>query len=472
MLRIVEADAFVVPVATRIPFRYGIAEMTAAPHVVVRMRVESEAGTGRGFASEHLPPKWFIKDAALPFADEAEILTRAVLAARDTAVQLEAPHAFGLVRQLDAAQAAWAAREGVSGLVAGLGTALLERALLDAVCRLAAVPFADALESGLLGFDAAEVHPELAGTGPFAVGREAAIAVRHTVGLADPLVDADVVDDPGDSLPVSVESAIRRSGVRRFKLKTQGDVDADVARIAQLLEVCERAGLDDARFTIDGNETMLTAEHMATWLDGLFSSSVGGALRLRLDAVEQPMHRSVALGEQARTALAEVGSIAPIIIDESDDAMTTVRDAMDLGYAGGTYKGCKGVFRGLANAALIRHRRAPGRPTVLTAEDLSTIPPLTVPQDLVVASAMGLSHIERNGHHYFARFAPIDPELGVRAVAAHPDLFEDASGVPRLRIERGLLELRTALAAPFGLAPEPEVDHLDELTPERARALA
>jgi hypothetical protein len=35
--RIVDVEALVTHVATRIPFRYGIAEMTEAPHVVVKV---------------------------------------------------------------------------------------------------------------------------------------------------------------------------------------------------------------------------------------------------------------------------------------------------------------------------------------------------------------------------------------------------------------------------------------------------
>ncbi|MGN6273925.1 MAG: hypothetical protein ACTHMQ_12660 [Protaetiibacter sp.] len=471
MLTITEATAYVVPVATRIPFRYGIAEMTRAPHVLVRLRAETATGGATGWASEHLPPKWFIKDATLPFADEVTILSRAILAALDAARGIEEEHAFAFVRELDRQQAAWAARAGVSGLVAGLGVSLVERALIDAVCRGEAKPFADALDDGALGFAPADIHPELAEASPFRAQRRREIAVRHTVGLADPLLDAEVTDDPGDGLPVSVESAIRRYGVTRFKLKTVGDVEADVSRIAGLLELCERAGVDP-RFTIDGNESMHTADHLVGWVRGLYASPVADALRARLDAIEQPMYRDVALGDEAEAALAEVGSFAPVIIDESDDAVDTVRRAMDIGYAGGTYKGCKGVFRGLANAALVAHRDGPERRTVLTAEDLSTIPPLTVNQDLVVASAMGLGHIERNGHHYFARFAPLDATIAERTLAAHPDAFAIQDGAPRLRIEGGMLPIGSLLDAPFGLAPAPEATELTALTPENAAALA
>ena len=101
VLRITEVTARVVPVATRIPFRYGIAEMTRAPHVVVQLRTETPTGGATGWSSEHLPPKWFIKDATLPFAEEVAILSRAILAALDAARGIQAEHAFAFVHELD-----------------------------------------------------------------------------------------------------------------------------------------------------------------------------------------------------------------------------------------------------------------------------------------------------------------------------------------------------------------------------------
>lgn len=470
MLRIIDSEAWGTTAATRIPFRYGIAEMTHAPHVVVQVRLEVDGRSGLGWASEHLPPKWFIKDPAQTFEAEARILTRSVLAAAAAATGLTAASPFALWRELDQAQREWAQHEGCSGLVAGLGVALIERALIDAFCRLADLPFADALASGALGFDATAVHPELDGA-PFRPARRRQLAVRHTVGLSDPLLDGEVTGDPGDGLPVSVAAAIRRDGVSRFKLKTTGDAEADVERIAQLLSLCTQDGVA-ARFTIDGNESMHTADHLIGWVDALRSAPALAGLWPRLDAIEQPLHRSVALGAPAQAALAELGHTIPVIIDESDDLVESVREAMDLGYAGGTYKGCKGVFRGVANAALVAARRSPERPTVLTAEDLCTVPPLTVPQDLVVASAIGLEHIERNGHHFFGRFAPLQPGLDVRMAQAHPDLYRNDGGIVRLRITHGRLDLASALRAPFGVTPTIDPGSLPELTEEAVAEFA
>ena len=470
MYRVTAVDAFVTHVDTRIPFRYGIAEMTKAPHVVVQVTVEHEDRSAVGWASEHLPPKWFTKDPHSAYADDVRDMVRVIEHAVELARGVEAASAFDLWMQLDAAQAGWAQAAGVPGLVSSLGTALVERATIDAVCRVLGITVDRALKSGALGFDAARVHPELAGQSVaswFPAASAESIAVRHTVGLSDALVDEDVVDAPHDALPVSLESVIRRYGVTHFKVKTAGDLEADLVRLARILDLLERLDVEPW-FTIDGNESMTTAEQLVTWVSGLLAAPrLGTMLRERLIAVEQPFHRSIAMGPEVASALSRIE--LPVIIDESDEATATVREAMDLGYAGGTYKGCKGVFRGLANAALVSHRRRFGR-AVLTAEDLSSLPPLTVNQDLVVASMMGLTHIERNGHHYFGRLAPLDDHIEERVLAAHPDAFVSDDGRVRLRIDGGRIATASMLAAPFGLGTDIHTSGLAPLSAEAAIA--
>jgi hypothetical protein len=471
MYRIASIAAHVTHVATRIPFRYGIAEMTQAPHVVVELRVESPEGSADGWASEHLAPKWFTKNPNSAFEDDIRDMVAVIEHAVGVAQGRGAATPFDLWWQLQAAQQAWGDREGIPGLLSGLGSAIVERALVDAVCRLLGVPFADALRSGALGFDAGRIHPELESQSlhdAFPANTATTIAVRHTVGLSDPLTDDEVMDAPADDLPVSLDTIIARYGVTHFKVKTAGDAERDVPRLRRILELTAAHGVDPW-FTIDGNESMTTADHLLDWGGALLADpALSPVLRERLIAVEQPFHRSIALGVDVGSALRAFE--LPVIIDESDDAVGTIRAAMDLGYAGGTYKGCKGVFRGLANAALVRHRGGTSR-TVLTAEDLSTLPPLTVPQDLAVAHVCGLTHIERNGHHYFGRLAPLDPRVEDKAVAAHPDVYERQSdGRVRLKIVDGAIQLDTVLAAPFGFAPDLDVSTLAPLSADSAIA--
>ncbi len=460
-------QAHVAHVATRIPFRYGIAEMTQAPHVVVELTLGHGATTARGWASEHLPPKWFTKNPDSAFTDDVADMVRVIEHAVSLATGLTAETVFDLWWRLQQEQSTWATRTGTPGLLAGLGTALVERALIDAACRCEGLPFDEAIMSGALGFDASRLHPELSGQSrdeAFAGRGANSLAIRHTVGLSDPLTDRDVTDDPADGLPVSLDAVITRYGVDHFKIKTRGDLAEDVVRVRSILDLAAAHDVDPW-FTIDGNESMTSAAHFTAWATGLLDEPrLKEVLAERLIAVEQPFHRSMALSAEAGSALRALQPRLSVIIDESDAELTSVREAMDLGYAGGTYKGCKGVFRGLANSALVRARSA-SRITVLTTEDLSTLPPLTVAQDLVVTSLMGLSHVERNGHHYFGVLAPVDPRVEEKALEAHPDAYErGADDRVRLRITGGRVAIDSLRAAPFGYGADIDCSALPALS--------
>lgn len=457
MYRIVHVTARVTHTNTRIPFRYGIAEMTRAPHAVIEVQLSDGVRTSHGVAAEQLPPKWFTKDPDSSFVDDLVALVDVITHAANTAEQLSGPDAFTIWQELDRQQRIWSDARGIPGLLSGLGTALVERALIDAVCRLAERPFIEALNGGLLGMRADAIHPELAGH-RFAPTPASTLHIRHTVGLGDPLTDAEAGEGP-DSLPVSLQSSIRHYGLTHLKIKTRGNVAEDIERLRRTLAISREAGVDP-RYTIDGNESMTDAAQFQDWWAGLTNDpDLAASFAHNLIAVEQPFARSIALSAEVGRALTAISGIVSVIVDESDDDVTSVRQAMDLGYAGGTYKGCKGVFRGVANAALVDSRSTVG-PTVFTAEDLATLPPLTVPQDIVVAAALGMTHIERNGHHYFGRLADVAPDVERSALSAHPDLFEDTNGSVRLRIRDGQLSTQSALAAPFGFRPLLDVTEL------------
>ena len=479
MIRIDAINLHATAIHTRIPFRYGIAEMTAAPHVVVELSISDGTSVARGFASEHLPPKWFTKDPDSLFVDDVEDLVVGIQNAAELARGTEADTVFNLWWSLEQRQAAWAKANSVPGLVAGLGTSLIERALIDATCRLLDTPFVRALHSENFGIELGRIHPELEGHSlDEYTPQDAAttMAIRHTVGLSDPLTDDEVRDDPNDGLPVSLAAVLTRYGAKYLKIKTAGDADNDIDRLKRIDAVC-RANGSSPQWTIDGNESMTTAAALKSWLDALSADpEIDRLLREKIVAIEQPIHRSHALDESSRADLHAVGQRFSVIIDESDEAIDTVRTAMDLGYAGGTYKGCKGVIRGLANAALVAARRVEGgsgAATILTAEDLSTVAPLTVNQDLVVAAAMGLTHIERNGHHYWGTPAPLASNVNDLLVDAHPDAFvRDGDGPARLYIVDGAISLASVMAAPFGTAFELDLSELEPLSVESARRIA
>ncbi len=62
-------------------------------------------------------------------------------------------------------------------------------------------------------------------------------------------------------------------------------------------------------------------------------------------------------------------------------------------------------------------------------------------QDLALAAALGLAHVERNGHHY-ARGMSAAPAAEQQAFArAHPDLYDLRDGTAMLRIRDGAIQI-------------------------------
>ena len=58
------------------------------------------------------------------------------------------------------------------------------------------------------------------------------------------------------------------------------------------------------------------------------------------------------------------------------------------------------MIKALSNAALVQHLNGETNRYFLSAEDLTNIPVVGLHQDLTHVAALGISHVERNGHHY------------------------------------------------------------------------
>ena len=95
-----------------------------------------------------------------------------------------------------------------------------------------------------------------------------------------------------------------------------------------------------------------------------------------------------------------------MLIDESDNTLDAFIKAIAHGYTGVSSKNCKGFYRSLLNAARCRKLNSGGEQRFfMSAEDLTTQAGLAVQQDLALVNLIGLTHVERNGHHYVDGFA-------------------------------------------------------------------
>ena len=94
----------------------------------------------------------------------------------------------------------------------------------------------------------------------------------------------------------------------------------------------------------------------------------------------------------------------------------------------------------------------------MSAEDLTCEPGISLQQDLALVGLLGLTHVERNAHHFIDGFGgrPVEEERAF--LAAHPDLYHDDGGRVRLRIERGDLAVGSLLSAGFGTLVTPSFD--------------
>ncbi|NEK35715.1 mandelate racemase [Rhizobium leguminosarum] len=458
-IRIIEIDAFERDVRLRLPFRFGAATLEKAPQAFLRVRVEDEEGrTALGAAAEMMVPKWFDKNPAFTPAQNVDQLRTSIRTAAAASLEPSAPTTLFAAAQRNEAETV--RRLPGNPLAACFGPSLIARAALDAYCRLSGISFFEAVRGNLVGIggpmlpgdiDADAASAMLAGLRP-----AGAISARHTIGLVDPISEGDIVHPVGDGLPESLEAVITRYGNRWFKIKLSGTIDADIDRLTRIAAVLDR--LPDYRVTVDGNEQFGAADQLAALLAQIEATPRLARLRAAIAFVEQPFARAITM----ETPLGDLAAQLPFLIDESDDGDAAFAGARRLGYTGVSSKTCKGIYRSLMKAIRIRTGSVPG--LFLSGEDLTCQAGLAVQQDLALVSLLGLSHVERNGHHYVAGMQGAPQAEKARFAAAHPDLYEQGGDGPLLSIRHGRIAIASLGAVGYASGALPDFEAMTPMS--------
>ena len=436
-LKLASIDFLERNVKLRMPFRFGVVTLTESPQAFVRCRIRTEDGKeAEGAAAELLAPKWFDKNPALSNEDNYEQLRASLRAAREQYLARGMATAWrhSMPAQLPPTR----------GLVENYGPALIDRALLDALCRALGVSFFAAIQSNFVGaedFEGMDLGDHFSKLNP-----SKNIAARHTVGLVDPITAADQKVRVNDGLPETLEEVVARYGQRWFKLKVGGDARVDVERLGAIAAVLDRIR-EPYHASLDGNEQY---EDMAGVAE--LWSKMKGEPRLRrlmesIIFIEQPVKRQQALERKI------AGIDKPVIIDESDESLDAFPRAKELGYKGVSSKTCKGIYKSLINHARCA---AWGDGYFMSGEDLTIQPGLALQQDLALVSLLGLTHVERNGHHYVNGMAGLAQEEQDAFLAAHPDLYERSHGAVRVRISNGELSIGSLDCKGYASAAMPD----------------
>ena len=464
-------ECFERPVTLRLPFRFGAATVQEAPQAFVRATLRGTDGrVAQGFAAELMIPKWFDKSAERSNERNIDDLRASLALASAAYCSNSAPRtAFGHAAFHYRALLEGGAVRGLNALTASYGAALADRAILDALCRMRDVSIGTALWLNLPGLGP-ELTSDLAHFDFDAflssLPTLTAIDARHTVGMVDPLTDdeIDCGSAPDDGLPIALTDVIARYRNRYFKLKLSGNAEADIARLAAIAAVLDETS--EYRVTLDGNEQFADTHALSAFQQSLRAEPRLARLRDAILYLEQPFARAFALDVDVRPFARDM----PLVIDESDATMDAFPQARAQGYAGVSSKSCKGVYKSLLNAArCIRWNAGFGAMRAfLTGEDLTAQPGVAMQQDLALASLVGLTHVERNGHHYADGFA--GQQASVREqrafLDAHGDLYEADGDRVRLAIRDGRIALGSLSARGFATAAWPDAE---TLTPMRTR---
>jgi len=457
--RVGEIRLFERTVRLRLPFRFGIVTLREAPQAFVRCRIQLADGReGWGLSAEMMVPKWFDKNPDLT-NEQNFVQLRSALQLYVDAIQGNAANtAFGHYAALYDEHLKAGAAVGLNPLATSFGPALIDRAIVDALCRTEGVSFAAAMQGNLAGIDPGFLLKEFSefNMENFLAALRPAnhIHARHTIGMIDPLTSDDQTseDRVDDGLPETLEDVIETYGHSYFKIKVGGDLDADIARLKKIATV-----LDDKspsyKTTLDGNEQYDGVDNVVELLNVIKSESALKRLSDSIMFIEQPIHRSNAVDHDV-SALAER---LPVIIDESDADLTSFSVARNLGYGGVSSKNCKGFYKSLINLARCQiYSDLDNHPYFMSAEDLTCQEGVAVQQDLALVALLDLGHVERNGHHYVNGMAGASEQEQTRFIDAHPDLYRRVQGRVCTHIENGKFSIDSLQCIGFGTGAEPD----------------
>ena len=350
--------------------------------------------------------------------------------------------------------------------MASYASALFERAVIDASCKLAEKSFFKMVHEDLLGIDPGTVHPELKGVFlPMFLQQSprSEFFIRHTVGLSDPIDDSEwpAANRVKDGEPETLKEYAERDGLRYFKIKISGDPDHDLARLQKIWEKV-LVYLEGPVVTLDGNEAYTDIGEFAGFVKR-FEEEVTGLFQHTI-FIEQPLTRALTLDKSTSGTIQKISESKPLVIDEADGTKSAFKQAFAIGYSGTSHKNCKGVFKSLLNNALCIHfADTHGRDAFLSGEDLSNMPIIPLHQDFAVLSVLGIEHCERNGHHYAYGMSHLSKGEKQSLLKQNPDLYVERDGEVFLRIENGKVSTASLQTPGFGSGTLPDSAEMQDL---------
>ncbi len=463
-VRVVDAALYFLPVATRVPLKFGTETLTSVTCARACVRVAGARGrVAEGWGETPLSVQW-VWPSARPYEERHAALKEfcAGLAGawkrfEERGHALEIGHAF-LEERLGALLAAFNAARGgaepVPRLAALACAAPFDLALHDAYGACNGAPIyatygADWLSRDLAAYLAGEAGVSFAGRYPadyLVQEPPRRLPAWHLVGGKDAL-DAAELDgtEPDDGYPVTLDDWIRADGLNCLKVKLRGTYAAwDRARLAKVSAIAETLGV--RWLTADFNCTVTDPAYVTEILDRLLRDEPRTYARILY--VEQPFPYDL---EAHAIDVSGVAARKPLFMDESAHDWRLVRLGRSLGWTGVALKTCK-----TQTGALLSLCWARAHGMALMVQDLTNPMLAQIPHALLGAHAGTIMGVETNAMQFY-------PDASRPEAAVHPGLYRRRGGMIDLatlqgpgfggrveRIRRGLPPPAVAFEGSFG----------------------
>ena len=438
-ITIKEAELFFLPIATRVPLKFGTQVVTEVTCARVRVRVEDSGGrSAEGWGETPLSVAW-VWPSESPWKRREERLKELCVSVAKAMVEGgESGHPMELgIRfqheRLDPLATNSGAdaveRPEVPHLAALLCHSAFDLAVFDAFATLHERGVFECFGSDLLTSDLGtflEPRAAFANQWPaqFLARKEVSLPVWHLVGGLDPIGPEDLSgSEPDDGYPVLLRDWIRSDGLRCLKIKLRGnDADWDYGRIVRvggiaLEEKCEC-------LSADFNCTVTEPGYVNAILDRLHADVP--AIHSRLLYVEQPFPYDL---EANRIDVHSVAGRKPLFLDESAHDWRFVRLGRELGWTGVALKTCKTLTGAILSLCWARAHHMQ-----LMVQDLTNPMLAQIPHVLLAAHAGTIMGVESNAMQFY-------PDASIPEATVHPGLY---------RRRNGVLDLRTLSTAGFG----------------------
>jgi L-alanine-DL-glutamate epimerase-like enolase superfamily enzyme len=440
-VRPVASTLYFLPVATRMPLKFGSEVTTEVTCARVRLTVSDAQGrTAEGWGETPLSVHW-VWPGSLTYEHRHNALKEISLRLAEawanfdrTGHPIEIGHAFqeqvlpGLLNAINAEQPS--GTEPMPWLAALVACSAFDLALHDAYGNLLGLPTYATYDSRFLSEHLARFLEPAEGSGVSFEGRYPAdflvlpgltsLHAWHLVGGKDPIEPEELTGlEPVDGHPVLLRDWIRQDGLTCLKVKLRGDDHPwDYERLATVGRIAIEEGVE--WLTADFNCTVTDPAYVVEILDRLQKERPRAYEMLLY--VEQPFPYDL---EAHPIDVRSVSKRKPLFLDESAHDWRMIRLGRELGWTGVALKTCKTQTGALLSLAWARaHGMA------LMVQDLTNPMLAQVPHVLLASHAGTIMGVETNAMQFY-------PEASNSEAKIHPGLYQRRNGRVDLSTLRG-----------------------------------